>query len=80
MKRLQRAFKATRRWNQLVGQKLHADISALWATSMESRAVAKQVLPTIPTTSNTVEFDVLGAQIYTSSRDVFWILVPQEQS
>ena len=63
---LQTAFHVTQQWNLLIGQKLNPDKSTLWATSTSARSQAKTCFPAIPLA---LEFDALGAKIYTSQRN-----------
>lgn len=63
---LRHAFDATELWNQLIGQKLNAAKSTLWATSSSARKIAKKIFPLIPVAC---EFDALGTKIYTSTKD-----------
>ena len=62
------ALQVTEQWNTLIGQKLNQDKSSLWATSSKARKRAKKLFPSIPLV---LEFDALGAKIYTSQRDAF---------
>ena len=63
---LQTALLVTKQWNNLIGQKLNPDKSTLWATSTAARNQAKVCFPDIPLA---LEFDALGAKIYTSQRN-----------
>ena len=65
---LQIALRLTQVWGDLVGQHLNHNKSVLWATSAKARKQAKAVFPHLPLA---LEFDVLGAKIYTSDRDAF---------
>ena len=65
---LQQAFQATELWGQLVGQHLNPQKSLLWATSSEARSSAKAAFPQLPLS---LEFDVLGAKIYTADRNAY---------
>ena len=65
---LQTALQVTIVWGDLVGQQLNTGKSVLWATSALARKQAKSAFPALPLC---LEFDVLGAKIYTSNRDAF---------
>ena len=62
---LRTALEVTQQWGLLIGQKLNADKSSLWATTTEARRVAKALFPDIPLV---LELDVLGAKLYTAKR------------
>ena len=65
---LVRALQITEQWGTVVGQKLNHSKSVLWATSANARKLAKLHFPSLPLF---LEFDVLGAKIYTSDRENF---------
>ena len=65
---LRTALQVTEQWNLLIGQKLSPDKSSLWATNSKARKTAKQLFPSIPVV---LEFDALGAKIYTAQRSAF---------
>ena len=65
---LVRALQMTEQWGVVVGQKLNHSKSVLWATSGNARQIAKQNFPSLPLF---LEFDVLGAKMYTSEREHF---------
>ena len=62
------ALDMTTQWNVLVGQKLNQSKCNLWATSKQARKDAKSLFPEIPLV---LEFDALGAIIYTSERNAY---------
>ena len=62
------ALQVTEQWNALIGQKLNPTKSSLWASNSKARKSAKKLFPTIPLV---LEFDALGAKIYTSQREAF---------
>lgn len=62
------ALDLTAQWNTLVGQKLNKTKCNLWATSTQARKSAKSHFPEIPLV---LEFDALGAVIYTSERNAY---------
>ena len=65
---LQQALRTTELWGLMVGQHLNHQKSVLWATSANARILAKEAFPQLPLS---LEFDVLGAKIYTSERNAF---------
>ena len=65
---LVQALLVTEQWGTVVGQKLNHSKSVLWATSAIARKLAKLRFPSLPLF---LEFDVLGAKIYTSDRENF---------
>ena len=65
---LQDAFAATELWDTIVGQKLNAAKSVVWATSQEARKIAKSKFPQM---TMKLEIDVLGSLIYTSHRNAY---------
>ena len=65
---LEKALQVTEQWNLLICQKLNSDKSSLWATSSKARKTAERLFPTMPVV---LEFDALGAKIYTAQRSAF---------
>ena len=65
---LRTALQVTEKWNELIGQKLNPDKSSLWASNAAAKKTARKLFPTIPVV---LEFDALGAMIYTAQRDAF---------
>ena len=65
---LQQALTTTELWGLMVGQHLNQEKSVLWATSPNARSLAKGVFPRLPLL---LEFDVLGAKIYTADRNAY---------
>ena len=60
IQQLQIALDVTKQWNKLIGQKLNAEKSVLWASSTPARKLAKTCFPDIPLH---LEFDALGAKL-----------------
>lgn len=65
---LQTAIKVTQVWDQLAGQKLNISKSSMWSNTTQGRASLKKTFADFPVT---LEFETLGARIYTSSRCFF---------
>ena len=65
---LQQAFRTTELWGLMVGQHLNHGKSVLWGTSPAARSLAKSTFPQLPLS---LEFDLLGAKIYTAERNAF---------